>query len=86
MQWAIPEKKQTAGVEDMEFPGVLKKQNVEIPRVNKKGGISRSDQEKIVWNFHGSWFLALDIPMGVTQFGRISRGEASFRLEFPWVK
>ena len=34
-KWAIPEKIQTpAGVEDMEFPGVLKKEHVEIPEVN----------------------------------------------------
>ena len=31
-----------AGVEDMEFPGVLKKEHVEIPGVNyKRSGISR---------------------------------------------
>ena len=35
----------------MEFPWVLKKQNVEIPGINKKrSGISRGDQEKIMWN------------------------------------
>ena len=32
--WAIPEKKQTREVDDMEFPGILKKENVEIPGVN----------------------------------------------------
>ena len=32
--WAIPEKNQPMGVEDMEFPGVLKKENVEILGVN----------------------------------------------------
>ena len=31
---AIPEKKQTRGVEDMEFHGLLKKENVEIPGIN----------------------------------------------------
>ena len=36
--------------------------------------------------FVGSWFLALEIPMGVTQFCRISRVEASFCLEFVWVR
>ena len=30
--WAIPEKKQTSGVEDIEFPG--KKEHVETPGVN----------------------------------------------------
>ena len=32
-KWAIPEKK-TEGVEKMEFPGVLKKWEVDFPRVN----------------------------------------------------
>ena len=35
-------------------------------------------------NFHdGSWFFALENLMGATQFCGISRGEVSFRLEFP---
>ena len=50
---------------DMEFPGGLKKQNLETPGVNKKrSGISRHDQEKnsvefpgakldLVWNLQG---------------------------------
>ena len=43
----------------MEFSGLLKKRNVEIPGVNKKrSGISKDDSEKLMWNFHGSWFLA----------------------------
>ena len=39
-----------------------------------------------MWNFHGSSFLALELPRGVTQFCRISRGEALFSLKFPRVK
>ena len=27
-----------------------------------------SDEEKIMQNFYGFWFLVLEIPMGVTQF------------------
>ena len=34
MGWAIPEKIQTGGVEDMEFPEVSKKQHTEFPGVN----------------------------------------------------
>ena len=34
LHFAIPEKNQTRGAEDMEFRGVLKKENVEIPGVN----------------------------------------------------
>ena len=50
----------------MKFLGVLKK-NAETPDVNKKRNeISRGDQKNIVWNFYGSWFLALEISMGVT--------------------
>ena len=35
VEWAIPEKTQTVGegVEDIIFPGVLKKENVEFPGV-----------------------------------------------------
>ena len=35
LEWAISEKKIQGGVEDMEFSGVLKKQNVEIPRAKE---------------------------------------------------
>ena len=44
---------------------------MEIPGVNqKRSGISMCDQEKIMWNFYGSWFSILEIPVGctVTQF------------------
>ena len=64
------------GVKEMEFPGVFKKKNVEIPGVNlKRSGISEDYQEKIMRNFHGSWFLALEFPNGV---------EHNF-VEFPGV-
>ena len=47
--------------------GVLKKEHVEIPGVNeKRRGISSGVQEKIMWNFHRSWFLTLEFPRGVT--------------------
>ena len=59
---------------------------MEIPGVKKKKWNFRGDQEKIVWNFHGSWFLVLETPMGVTQFCGIFRGEALFSLVFPKVK
>ena len=35
---------------------------MEIPGVNKKSGISRGIQEKIMCNFYGSWFLTLGSP------------------------
>ena len=72
----------------MEFPGVLIKQNVEIPGVStKRSGNYWGNPGKIMWNFHESWLLALEIPMGATQFCGISiRGEASFCLEFPSEK
>ena len=46
----------------MEFPGVSKKYSVDFPGVNsKRGVISKGNQEKIMWDFQGSWFLALEI-------------------------
>ena len=43
--WAIPGKKQTEWVNDMEFPGVLKKYQVEYPGVKlNKHRIFRVDQ------------------------------------------
>ena len=44
MKWAVPNT-QKNWVEDMEFPGVLKKYQVNFPGVNHQ--ISRGDQEKI---------------------------------------
>ena len=54
--------------------------------IKKRSGISGGDQEEIMWNFNGFLHLAVKIPMVITQFCGISRGEASFCLEFPWVK
>ena len=42
----------------------------------KKSGTSRGDREKIMWNFHGSWFSTLEFPSDVTQFCRFSSGES----------
>ena len=56
-QWAIPEKIQTSdgGIEDMEFPGVMK-EHIEISEVNqKRSGISGGVLEILMLNFHGSW-------------------------------
>ena len=40
---------------------------MEIPRVNyKRSGITRDDQEKMMWNFQESWFLAVEFPICVT--------------------
>ena len=48
---------QTEGVEDMEFPGVLKKEHVEIPWVLVFDlGISKGCH-KILQNFHGCSFV-----------------------------
>ena len=40
----------------------------------------RGDQEKIMWNFYGSWLLALEIPMGETQFCGISEKKRQFGI------
>ena len=29
--------------------------------LKKRSGISKDDPEKVVWNFHGSWFLVFDL-------------------------
>ena len=68
----------------MEFPWILKEEYVEVNR--KRSWISRGIQQKLMWNFHASWFLTLKFPMGVTQFWRIFRGESLFSLEFLRVK
>ena len=48
--------------------------------------ISKGDQEKIMWNFLWSLFLALEFPRDLTQLFGISRGLALFCLEFPGLK
>ena len=65
-------KHETAGVEDIEFPGVMKKEHMEIP-----GG-----QLQKKWNFQGwrrknreismglAWFSILKFPRGVVQVSR----------------
>ena len=52
----------------------------------KRGEISRGVEEKLKWNFHGSWFLALEFQRGVIQFCSIFRGESFFSLEILKVK
>ena len=51
-----------------------------------KSWISGGFKGKLMWNFHGSWFLTLEYPKGVTQFYGISRGENLFSPEFLKVK
>ena len=54
--------------------------------IKNRGEISTDDQEKIMWNFQGSCFLALKFPRDVTQFCGISRVGALLCLEFPGLK
>ena len=45
------------------------------------------DQEKIIWNFQESWFLALEFPRDLTHFVEFALlGRALLCLEFPWIK
>lgn len=76
----------TGGVEDMDCPGLLNREHVEIPEERNKN-----------WNFQGcsqkthcemsarsrSWFLDLKFPPRgvVTQFCRFSRGEILFSVK-----
>ena len=63
----------------MKLSGVLKKEHVEILGVNlKRSEISRGVQEKLMWNFHGFWFLTLEFAAGV----QVSHNF----VEFPGVK
>ena len=70
-------KKQTEGVEELEFPRVLKKEHVEIPQGSIKKEVEFPRR---------SWFLALESPRGVTQFCGISTTKALLSLEFTRVK
>lgn len=58
----------------MDFSGVNKKQSV----------ISKDEQEKM-WNFPGSWFLALESPRNLTKIWNF-QGWNFVWLEFPCVK
>ena len=70
----------------MEFPaGVLKKKRGKLRGQLKKKWNSRSVQEKLIRNFHGSW-LTLEFPRGVTQICRIFSDKSFFSLEFFGVK
>ena len=62
------QKKLEQGVEDMEYPVVLKKGIEKSQSVKKFSRISRIVQEKVIWNFHGSWFLTLEFRRGVRKF------------------
>ena len=63
-QFGYSRKNPNTGVEDMEFLGVNE----------KRSGISKSDQKKVIRNFHGSLSLALEFPRNLRQFYGISRG------------
>ena len=40
-------------------------------------GISGGVQEKIMWNFQGSWFLVLELLRDVRNLSGISRGKVN---------
>ena len=67
-EFGYSRKNSNRGVKDMEFPGVIRKVHVENLEVNlKRRGISRSVQEKLMWNFNESWLLTLEFPRAVRQ-------------------
>ena len=69
----------------MEFPGVLKKKQVEFLGVNsKQRGICRGGQEKIMRNFQGRGLDFWKFPRNITQFCGVSGSEA-LCLEFPGI-
>ena len=76
---------------EVHFPGLIKGCNTILQNYREKSfilfriyksksGITRGDQEKIMSNFHESWFLTLKFPRRVTQFYRISKGKKRFIL------
>ena len=60
------------------------------PEKIQAGGLRIWDLQRYqgsnLWNFQGSFFLALEFPRDLTQFFGISRGLALFCLEFAGVK
>ena len=62
--------------ENMEFPGVLKKEHVEIPIKKKWNTQGRSKTNHV--KFSGFRFLVLEFPRSLAQFYGISRGVALF--------
>ena len=65
-------KKKTGGVEDMEFPGILKKENVEIPvRIKKEAefpaGVFKEPKTHAHMDFHGSWAWVLVFDFGISK-------------------
>ena len=69
-------------VEDTDFPGILKKERVEVlgQRSIKIHVEFLEVLMKNSWNFHGSLVLTLESPppRGVTQFYRVRSGESLF--------
>ena len=91
LHWAIPEIKPNrggrvgGGVEDMKFPGVSKKEIA--------CGISRIDQEKIMWK-PGVFGHGISIGCNAIlhnfqgwsfDLSRISRGKVNKQKKIPWV-
>ena len=63
------------GVDDVEFPGVTTKLHVEFLGINqKRSGISKGNQGKIMWDFHGSLLLVLEFLRDLTRICGISQG------------
>ena len=83
------QKNQAGGIEDMRFPGVLRKQHVKILWFNyKRKEICWGDQEKIMLNSHGCWFLTMawNLQKGCNTILWKFLGEALLCLELPRVK
>ena len=62
MQWVSPKEKSKQGLKTWNFQSMWKfqrsnKKEVEFPGLIKK---------KIMWNFHGFWFLTLRFPSGIS--------------------
>ena len=75
LHWVVPEKNQTGGGVWIWIWGYGISRGIKEIAC----GISRGDQEKIMWNFQGSWFLVLEFPRDGMHFFTISRGKLNKR-------
>ena len=84
ISWDFMLKFQGSIEKEVQFPGLIKECNKilqNFARVKVEFlGVPRSDQEKIMSNFHESWFFTLGFSMDVTQSYRISKCKEKFVL------
>ena len=93
MYWAIPEKKTGGGGREgklriWNFQRYQRKSmwNFQVLIKNEVESNFLEWPTRKVWNFQGSWFLALEFPRNLTLFYGISRAGALFSLDLLVIK